>query len=233
MTSINRRELLAGAVALLSEARLPSVFAAMRQNGTEGSKPEGVKLPQKPKDLLSSTFTAELLSKSLASASAWHPFPKADDREPWQSLPSDVSEGIVKRAEVVLGTEWASLPATVFLEYKRTGNRSHYEALNFTRRGRLSNLVLAECIEGKGRFVDEIANGVWLICEETFWGVPAHLGLQKAGTGLPDSTDRRCSRRSFTSSPVRRSKTSMGVPAISFCFSGVRPFQALATSVRV
>src|SRR5262249_49380110 len=33
---------------------------------------------------------------------------------------------------------------------------------------------------------DEIVNGIWLTCEETFWGVPAHLGAQKAGTGLPD-----------------------------------------------
>jgi hypothetical protein len=45
---------------------------------------------------------------------------------------------------------------------------------------------MAECVEGKGRFIDEIANGVWLICEESFWGLPAHLGQQKAGVGLPD-----------------------------------------------
>src|ERR1019366_10230059 len=51
---------------------------------------------------------------------------------------------------------------------------------------KLQDLVMAECMEGKGRFADEIANGVWLICEESFWGVPAHLGQQKAGVGLPD-----------------------------------------------
>ncbi|MDE3166738.1 MAG: heparinase II/III family protein, partial [Acidobacteriota bacterium] len=32
----------------------------------------------------------------------------------------------------------------------------------------------------------QITDGVWAICEETFWGIPAHLGAQKAGTGLPD-----------------------------------------------
>ena len=186
MAPINRRELIAGAVALLSESHLPSVFAATQQKGMDGGKPASVNLPQKPKDFLGSTFSQDVLSKSLASVSSWHPYPKADDRAAWQSLPKDVSEGIVKRAEAVLGTEWVSLSATVFLDFKRNGNRSRYEALNFGRRGRLSNLVLAECVEGKGRFLDEIANGVWLICEETFWGVPAHLGLQKAGSGLPD-----------------------------------------------
>jgi hypothetical protein len=48
---------------------------------------------------------------------------------------------------------------------------------------------MAEIFENKGRFMDNIADGVWAICEETFWGVPAHLGAQKRGTGLPDVTE--------------------------------------------
>ena len=49
-----------------------------------------------------------------------------------------------------------------------------------------AHTVLAECVEGKGRFLDDIADGIWAICEETFWGVPAHMGAQKRGVGLPD-----------------------------------------------
>ena len=59
--------------------------------------------------------------------------------------------------------------ATRFLEYARNGNRSQYEAENFARRNKLIALALAECAEGQGRFVDEIVNGIWLICEETYW----------------------------------------------------------------
>jgi hypothetical protein len=44
-------------------------------------------------------------------------------------------------------------------------------------------------MEGKGRFLDEITNGAWLICEETFWGIPASQGTQRAGLGLPDVTE--------------------------------------------
>lgn len=54
------------------------------------------------------------------------------------------------------------------------------------RRGRLQDLTIAECIEGKGRFMDELLNGLWATCEETYWGLPAHLSAQKAGFGLPD-----------------------------------------------
>jgi hypothetical protein len=51
------------------------------------------------------------------------------------------------------------------------------------------DLILAESIEGRNRFTEAIMNGVWSICEESFWGVAAHLGTQKAGNGLPDVED--------------------------------------------
>jgi hypothetical protein len=41
-------------------------------------------------------------------------------------------------------------------------------------------------MEGRGRFIDDIINGIWTISEETYWGVPAHVGVQKRGSGLPD-----------------------------------------------
>ncbi|HEU5168446.1 MAG TPA: heparinase II/III family protein, partial [Chitinophagaceae bacterium] len=57
----------------------------------------------------------------------------------------------------------------------RTKNRSQYEALYSARRLHLFNLVMAESVEGKGRFNDKIADDVWSICEESFWGIPAHI----------------------------------------------------------
>jgi len=182
MISINRREMIAGAAALLAEAHLPHLLAA--QQGNTGDA--GLGLAGAPKNLLSSTFTPEVLAKSLASATAWHPYPKADEREAWQSVPQDLRTLLVQRAEATLGKEWGELTAALLLEYKRNGDRSRHRLIYNARRQRLTDLALAECVEGKGRFVDEIANGVWLTCEETFWGIPAHLALQKAGVGLAD-----------------------------------------------
>jgi hypothetical protein len=88
-----------------------------------------------------------------------------------------------------LGAAWEPLPATLFLEYRRNGNRSNYERVRNIRRERLASLVLAECAENQGRYLDEIANGIWTTCEETFWGVPAHLNMQQAGPGLPDAAE--------------------------------------------
>src|SRR5690606_9005795 len=57
------------------------------------------------------------------------------------------------------------------------------------KRNNLEIFVLAELCEGKGRFIDQIINGVWSFCEQTYWGLSAHLWLQKSGKGLPDVED--------------------------------------------
>jgi hypothetical protein len=142
--------------------------------------------PLSDRRILAGTWDERLIAAALKPAGQWAPFPQYANRSAWQALPSDLRQAIPRKAARGLGRAWNSLPATLALEYRRNGNRSHYEAEAFARRKRLRDLVLAECIEGQGRFLDEILNGVWLISEETWWGVPAHLNLQKAGPGLPD-----------------------------------------------
>lgn len=140
------------------------------------------------RDLLFKAW-GERAGNSLIPRSQFHPFPVAADRAQWESLPEDARATALSKAESQLKAPWEALPATVFLEYRRNGNRSHYEDVRNRRREKVQALVVAECVEGKGRFLDEIVNGVWLTCEETFWGVPAHLGAQKRGVGLPDVTE--------------------------------------------
>jgi Heparinase II/III-like protein len=125
----------------------------------------------------------------LATADAFRPYPTAADREAWAAVPEARRAAFIAEAERLLGTEWSILPASRFLDYVRDGNRGRYEALLFSRRGKLALLVLAELLEGRGRFTDAIADGVWLVCEESYWGVPAHVGAQKRGSGLPDVTE--------------------------------------------
>ncbi len=139
--------------------------------------------------LLSGPWPAAKLARVLLPRDSWKPFPPAQDRPSWEALPSDACQAAIRAGERRLGAGWPVLPASVFLDFARNGNRSRYEDLYSERRDRLGDLVLAECFEAKGRFLDEIANGVWATCEETFWGVPAHLGLQKRGPGLPDVTE--------------------------------------------
>ena len=52
----------------------------------------------------------------------------------------------------------------------------------------LSSLVMAELAEGEGRFLDQIANGIWFFCEKTSWVLSAHMGqhTRRDRTSLPD-----------------------------------------------
>lgn len=141
------------------------------------------------RDLLTGRWPEQQLGRILASRADFKPFPALRDRQAWARVPQSVQTDCIREAEKLLGAKWEPLPAAVFLEYKRNGNRTNYERLSFGRRQKLATLVMAEVFENKGRFLDDIGNGIWAICEETFWGVPAHIGAQKKGSGLPDVTE--------------------------------------------
>jgi hypothetical protein len=135
---------------------------------------------------LAELYPEQKVREVLVGREQWRPWPTWSDRKAWEGLPAQVRKDLVANGEEYLGYDWPALPATLFLEYARNGNRSRYQHEHFARRTALTHLVLAECVEGKGRFLDDIVNGVWAICEESFWGVPAHVGAQQAGSGLPD-----------------------------------------------
>lgn len=138
------------------------------------------------KHLMLGRTTVDEVGAKLPAYGAWRPYPAIDERARWEALPADARRALVGAAEKSLGAAWPSLPASVFMDFKRNGNRTRWETLSFGRRNRLRLAALAECIENKGRFLDDIMDGLWLVCEETFWGVSAHIGVQKAGSGLPD-----------------------------------------------
>jgi hypothetical protein len=139
------------------------------------------------RDLLAK-FILPASGGSLLAQKDYRPFPKSAAE--WQKqLPDSVYQAIIKRGEDALKKDFQPIPATVMLEFVRTGNRANYERLQFVKRNMLWDMILAETAEGKGRFVDHIMDGIWSTCEETYWGLPVHLILQKAKFGLADVED--------------------------------------------
>ena len=160
------------AFVLLLSGLLPARPAAGQPNTTTRS-------------YLTGRYSPDSVRALLTPRDAWRPYPRAGEPG-WDAVPAAVRDAHIREAETLIGTTWEPLPASVFLEYVRTGNRSNYQNLSFARREKLAKLVLAEAMEAKGRFLDDILNGIWAISEETYWGVPAHLYMQEAGPGLPD-----------------------------------------------
>lgn len=102
------------------------------------------------------------------------PCPPAADRACWEKLPEDLRSRLIKNGERYLQYEYPTLTAVDFMEFTRSGNRSRYQDRLFARRTALDSLVLAECAEHRGRFLDDIINGLCFICEENAWQLPAH-----------------------------------------------------------
>ena len=100
--------------------------------------------------------------------------PQAGDTFWRDSIPVEMRQSYVLYGEQYMDKPWTTLPWTVFAEFKTIGNRVNYETLSFEKRRQLAALVMAEVMEGKGRFLNSIINGVGSFCEETWWGIPAH-----------------------------------------------------------
>ncbi|WP_247231519.1 heparinase II/III family protein [Telluribacter sp. SYSU D00476] len=137
-------------------------------------------------NLLSGKYTVDELGKVLIPQAQWTPFPRLDDRAGWAKADKAMMQAFVKKAEGYLNYEWPFIPATKSLLIERTGDRNEYQTISFKKREVLGTMILAEIYENQGRFVDPIINGVWSICEESFWGVPAHLPKTKELSGLMD-----------------------------------------------
>ncbi|WP_315823117.1 hypothetical protein [Paraflavitalea speifideaquila] len=137
-------------------------------------------------NLLSGKYPAAQLKSVLIPQSQWTPFPRITDRAGWAKADAATMKACLDKANTLLNYKWPPIPATTSLLIERTGNRSDYQAIANEKRAALGALLMAEIYENKGRFVDPIINGVWSICEESFWGASAHLPQSKEIAGLVD-----------------------------------------------
>ena len=115
----------------------------------------------------------------------YRPFPPAQERAAWEALPQRAKERLMQAGETELAKPIAPLPLSLWLDFIRTGRRTAWEDVYFSRRARLCALVCAECVEHQGRFTDAIADTVWAICEESAWQLPAHNSYIRDTPQLP------------------------------------------------
>ncbi len=106
----------------------------------------------------------------------------------WEALPVAIRARLIARGEAVLKAGYPPLPASAYMDFKRNGNRTRFEAAYMARRRTLNAAVMAECADYQGRFLDTVINGIFALCEETGWQLPAHNTLVRdtPTTILPD-----------------------------------------------
>ena len=126
------------------------------------------------------SLVKDYLSKTHG-AGTYDRYHDISDRKAWESLSGDVRTKLIKAGEEALKEPWTQLLISDFLEFKKSGNRVRFEDKYFPRRRKLNSLVMAECVENKGRFIDDILDGLYLILDETTWCLPPHTSYERDG----------------------------------------------------
>lgn len=123
---------------------------------------------------------------SLIAKEAWIKYPAYKNRAGWDALTGALKAELIAGGEAYLNYTWKVVTATDYLEYERSGSRVAMEQPFGANNTALSRLLFAELAEGKGRFINQIINGVWHTCEMSSWVLSAHLTAQKSKRALPD-----------------------------------------------
>ena len=94
------------------------------------------------------------------------------------TLTEEIKESILNIAEEYLEMDYELILAHSYMRYEKNGNRSIYEGEYFKRRRMVWYLCLGEYIEQKGRFLEKLIDGIWLILDECSWVIPAHTKIR-------------------------------------------------------
>lgn len=95
----------------------------------------------------------------------------------------------IAEGEKYLDYNWPVIKATDYIAFKTEGSRLKHEDIHFARRTALIALTLAEIMEDKGRFLPQIVNGIFAVCEETYWGLSAHFPPSNYRHNIPEPDD--------------------------------------------
>ena len=100
-------------------------------------------------------------------------YPPAEDRQAWDGIREESRQEIRKLAEEYAKAVYPVRSASGFLAFARTGDRQADEKPYFARRRKLCAAVL-NCCAFQDAGTDDLADGIWLLCEESSWVISAH-----------------------------------------------------------
>ena len=125
---------------------------------------------------------SKALLENLRSKEDMHLFPKYDERVQWNAIDIDLRRMTIVAGEPYINYDWPQLKAATYKQFVKDGLHEGVFYKRFMeRRHALGSLLIAECAEGKGRFMEDLINGVFAICEESTWVVPQHnVNMNKA-----------------------------------------------------
>lgn len=137
------------------------------------------------RNLLQNQADLNRLKEILVIDQKWVTYPDYTDRPGWDAFLGNLKDDYIRRGEKLLDYQWQVVKATDYLAFERTGNRKIMENPLDANNRAIADLLMAELAEGKGRFIDQLINGVFHACEMTSWALSAHLVVQPSHRSLP------------------------------------------------
>lgn len=137
------------------------------------------------RNLLQKQADMNCLKDVLVLNQQWVTYPDYTDRVGWDAFLGTFKDEYIRRGERLLDYQWQVVKATDYLAFERTGNRSMMEKPFGENNNAIIGLLMAELAEGKGRFLDQLINGVFYTCEMSSWALSAHLITQPSSRSLP------------------------------------------------
>ena len=138
------------------------------------------------------TIVSDALGSALGCG-IYNKYPDISDRAHWDYLSDELKSNLIKAGEEAKKEPWTQLLISDFREFSKTGNRVRFEDKYFPRRRKLNKLIMAECVQNEGKFLDDILDGLYLILEETTWCLPPHTACTFT---FPHTLPRQCAVRS-------------------------------------
>lgn len=135
-----------------------------------------------PRYTLTTKYSKDDVRKALILNQKWVDFPAYTDRAGWDKFLGDKKEAFIKAGEEAQNYTWRVIKASDYLEFERSGAR--LDGDKSANLGAMASLLMAELAEGKGRFIDQIINGIYVFSESTSWANTAHNPLQKSGRAI-------------------------------------------------
>lgn len=103
-----------------------------------------------------------------------HFFPAAHCRKAWKTLAEGDRQELLTLAEIYRSQPYPLRKATDFMAFVHTGSRKADENPYFFRRRKLCAAALGYAVQPNRADLDEVIDGLWLICEESSWVISAH-----------------------------------------------------------
>ncbi len=161
------------------------------------------------------------------------------DREAWGKLAKHPSyRKVVTAAAKLIGKPLPEQPDELFLDFSKTGNRTRWQRVAARRRGRIPDLVLAECVENQGRFVPDLEKVIRAVCAERTWVMPAHDRTLRNFKGTQVDIDLASSAMAWTMATTNYLLGEKLSPAVRELIRenverrAIKPFKDMATGKR-